>query len=116
MFRAEITSGRTPCVFKATEFTAIGVLLPAQPPLFNNFSKFLKYYGKNGKKQRESLATKFIAKGLGTADLQNDGSRNTKYWVDATRAGLETAVVELKFRRGGQHAGKTVKVRAHFDE
>ena len=39
---------------------------------------------------------------------QNGGSRNTKYWVDATRAGLETAVVVLKFT-SGQHTGKTSK-------
>ena len=90
LYRVEITSGRTPFVFKATETnTETGPRL--DQVLFKNFSSIIKQYGKNTKQYREPLEREFIAKGLGTIDLQNGGPRNTKYWVNATHAGRETA-------------------------
>ena len=85
--------------------------LPDQP-VFNALSSLMKYYGRNGKGQREPLKKEFIEKGLGTTC---SGRGSTKYWLDATQAGLETAVVVLKFRHG-QHKDKTVEIRAHIDE
>ena len=112
LYRTEITSGRTPCIFKATETnTSTGADLPDQP-VFNALSSLMKYYVRNGKGQREPLKKEFIEKGLGTTC---SGRGSTKYWLDATQAGLETAVVVLKFRHG-QHKGKTVEIRAHIDK
>ena len=116
-YRAEITSGRTPCVFKATETnTTTGADLPVQPELFYNFSSVTKWYGKGVAKAREPLEREFDAKGLGTTVGGNGGARNAKYWANATRARLDTAVVEIGNFIRGKHAGKTVKVRAHFDD